>query len=124
MPPCTLLRDPDVPPYGFDTLQGATYVVDPTRPAGARIVDLRIAGAPIDDSRGFTVAINSYRAAGGGDFPHLATAPRVARIDTPMVDLLVAHFERQRDISPAADGNWWLTLPFGQRVADRPPAAR
>ena len=123
-PPCTLLRDPDVPPYGFDTLQGATYVVDPTRPAGARIVDLRIAGAPIDDSRGFTVAINSYRAAGGGDFPHLATAPRVARIDTPMVDLLVAHFERQRDISPAADGNWWLTLPFGQRVADRPPAAR
>ena len=123
-PPCTLLRDPDVPPYGFDTLQGATYVVDPTRPVGERVVDLRLGGQPIDDARAFTVVINSYRAAGGGDVPHLATAPRVSHIDAPMVDLLVAHFERQRDISPAADGNWWLTLPFGQRVADRPPVAR
>jgi 2',3'-cyclic-nucleotide 2'-phosphodiesterase (5'-nucleotidase family) len=123
-PPCIVLRDPDVPPYGFDTLQGATYVVDATRPAGKRVVDLRIDGRAVDTNRITTLAINSYRAAGGGDFPHLAAAPRVARIDTPMVDLLVAYLERRGSVTPAADGNWWLTLPFGQRAVDRPSAIK
>ena len=119
-PPCTLLRDGDLPPYAFDNLQGATYVIDPTRPVGERIVDLRVDGRPIDDGREFAVVINSYRAAGGGDVPHLATAPRLRSIDTPMVDLLVAYLERHPSLAPAADGNWWIAVPLTQRIAPRP----
>jgi hypothetical protein len=65
----------------------------------------------------FTVVINSYRAAGGGGYPHLASAPRIAEIDRPVVDLLVEYFTRHRDITPTADDNWSFTVPLHQAAA-------
>jgi 2',3'-cyclic-nucleotide 2'-phosphodiesterase (5'-nucleotidase family) len=105
-PGCALRRDPRVPSYNFDTLEGATYLVDPAAPIGQRVRGLRFAGAPIQPADVFTVAVNSYRAAGGGGFPHLAAAPRVKEIDRPMVDLIVEYLARHATITPTSDDNW------------------
>jgi 2',3'-cyclic-nucleotide 2'-phosphodiesterase (5'-nucleotidase family) len=118
---CTLLRDPKLPAYNFDSLQGASYLVDPLAPVGERIHGLRVGGRAVTPGELFTVAINSYRGAGGGNYPHLASAPRVKEVDRPMTDLLIEYFERHGQIRPSVDDNWALTIKLGERVA--PPVA-
>ena len=108
---CVLRRDPHVPTYAFDTLEGASYRVDPTAPIGQRIRDLRVAGALVQPKGSFTVAVNSYRATGGGGYPHLATAERVKEIERPMTDLIVDYLRRHGTIAPMADDNWSFTVP-------------
>lgn len=112
-----LLRDPALPPYNYDTLEGATYLVDPTAPIGRRVHGLRVAGKPVQAEDTFTVVINSYRAAGGGGYPHLAGAPRMTEIDRPVLELLVEHFARHERITPAADENWSFAMPLQQAAA-------
>ena len=117
----TLLRDPAVPSYAYDTLEGATYIVDPAAANGQRIRGLRVDGRVVAPEDSFTVAINSYRAAGGGDFPHLRTAERIGRTDRFMVEVLIRYLERTRTLTPTASDNWAFTIPLGQAVAPRTP---
>ncbi len=70
------LIDPSFPAFNFDTLFGLTYTIDPTKApsgvsGGGRISDVACNGQPIRDTDRFLVAVNSYRACGGGDFPNL-----------------------------------------------------
>jgi 2',3'-cyclic-nucleotide 2'-phosphodiesterase/3'-nucleotidase len=118
-----LLRDPELPPYNYDTLEGATYFVDPSAPVGTRVHGLRVGGKAVQAGDTFTLAVNSYRVAGGGSYPHLASAPRVAEIDRPMVELLVEYFIRHGTITPATDENWSFTVPLREAQAPRPNAA-
>jgi 2',3'-cyclic-nucleotide 2'-phosphodiesterase (5'-nucleotidase family) len=114
-----LLRNSDIAPYNFDTLEGATYWVDPSAPVGARIRGLRVAGKPVQGDDSFTVAINSYRAAGGGGYPHLSEAPRVTEIDRSMFELLVEYLVRHGTVTPAADENWSFAVPLRDATAPR-----
>lgn len=115
---CTALRDPGEPPYMFDTMEGVEYAVDLAAPVGERIKALRFAGRPIDLHELFTVVINSYRASGGGGYPHLAEAERVAEVKRPMAEILVDYIRERRKIDPAASGNWVFTLDFATGVAE------
>jgi 2',3'-cyclic-nucleotide 2'-phosphodiesterase (5'-nucleotidase family) len=114
-----LLRDPSLPTYGYDTLEGATYLVDPAAPVGERVRGLRVGGRLVRGDETFTVAINSYRAAGGGGYPHLATAPRVSETDRTMFDLLVEYVVRHGTITPSADENWSFSVPLAEAAAPR-----
>jgi 2',3'-cyclic-nucleotide 2'-phosphodiesterase/3'-nucleotidase len=103
-----LRREPGLPAYSYDTLEGATYFVGPTAPVGARIRGLRVAGRPVKPDEEFALAISSYRGAGGGRYPHLASAPRVREIDRPMVEYFAAHPR----LTPVATENWSFTVPL------------
>jgi 2',3'-cyclic-nucleotide 2'-phosphodiesterase (5'-nucleotidase family) len=109
---CALTRDTKVATYNFDTLQGATYLVDPTRPAGDRVFAIRVTGAEVMPAQSFSLVVNSYRAVGGGGYPHLETAPRIKEIDRTMVELLVAYLGKQQVVTPKADRNWAFVLPL------------
>lgn len=67
------------PDHTYDYVSGVTYDIDIdiARPAGSRIRNLRFAGAPVDDAQRFVLAVNNYRANGGGAFPHVASAPEL-----------------------------------------------
>ncbi|MCF4137833.1 5'-nucleotidase C-terminal domain-containing protein [Streptomyces sp. Tue 6430] len=62
------------PDYNYDYVSGLSYDIDVAQPAGARIRNLTYGGAPLDDARQFVLAVNNYRANGGGAFPHVASA--------------------------------------------------
>ena len=47
---------------------GLTYAYDLTRPAGQRIIDLRLNGVPVAEEQVYRVAMNSFLAAGGDSF--------------------------------------------------------
>jgi 2',3'-cyclic-nucleotide 2'-phosphodiesterase/3'-nucleotidase len=105
---CTVLADPEIPHYNVDSMSGLSYRIDPTRPEGSRIRDLRYGGGELDPEATFTVACNSYRTAGGGNFPHLADAELVWWSSEEMTELIGSYLERHETWRPSADGNWWI----------------
>jgi 2',3'-cyclic-nucleotide 2'-phosphodiesterase/3'-nucleotidase len=105
---CTVLTDASIPEYNVDTMAGLTYSIDPTRPEGSRIRDLRFGGLPIDPEATFTVTCNSYRSAGGGLFPHLAEAEVVWRSSAEMSDLIGDYLMTHQPWRPVVDDNWHI----------------
>ncbi len=65
-------------PYNFDSAAGIDYVVDVSKPEGARISILSMSGgAAFDIDKSYSVALNSYRGNGGGG--HLAEGQALLR---------------------------------------------
>ena len=74
--------------FNYDMVDGVDYTIDLTREPGERIVELSRNGRPVEDGDSFTLAVNSYRAVGGGGFPMIAAAPTVAERLTDMVEVI------------------------------------
>ncbi|MFI2639599.1 bifunctional metallophosphatase/5'-nucleotidase [Streptomyces sp. NPDC018610] len=62
------------PDYNYDYVSGLEYEIDIAQPAGSRIRNLTFGGAALDDAQQFVLAVNNYRANGGGAFPYVASA--------------------------------------------------
>ncbi|MET8243561.1 5'-nucleotidase C-terminal domain-containing protein [Streptomyces sp. NPDC005202] len=62
------------PDYNYDYVSGLAYDIDIAQPAGSRIRNLTYNGAALDDAQQFVLAVNNYRANGGGAFPYVASA--------------------------------------------------
>jgi 2',3'-cyclic-nucleotide 2'-phosphodiesterase (5'-nucleotidase family) len=103
---CTVVADGEIPHYNVDNMAGVDYRIDPTRPEGSRIRDLRVGGLPLDPEAEFIVACNSYRTAGGGFYPHLETAEVVWRSSEELPDLIGDYLDAHRPWRPVVDGNW------------------
>jgi 2',3'-cyclic-nucleotide 2'-phosphodiesterase/3'-nucleotidase len=105
---CTVLTDPAVLHYNVDSFAGVSYRIDPTKPEGDRVRDLRYRGAPLDLHQTFTLVCNNYRAAGGGGFPHLSDAPVEWKSSQEVTQLIGEYLERHDPWRPTVDGNWWI----------------
>ena len=58
----------------FPQVSGLRFQVDPERPAGDRVVDVAVGGAPLDPQRNYTVAIGDYMLSGGDGYSMFAAA--------------------------------------------------
>lgn len=101
--------------FNFDSAAGIRYTVDVTRPQGEKITILSMAdGRPFDLEADYRVAVNSYRANGGGELltvgagiPNERLAERIVNI-TPK-DLryyLTERIEREGTVRPRPLGLW------------------
>jgi 2',3'-cyclic-nucleotide 2'-phosphodiesterase (5'-nucleotidase family) len=52
----------------FPQVSGMAYVFDPTAPAGSRIVEVTVGGAPLDPDRVYRLATNDFVLAGGDGY--------------------------------------------------------
>ena len=57
-----------IPPADFDTLDGCAYTLDLTRPAGARVRDLKVGGVAVTETQTFSLGLTSRRFAGEGGY--------------------------------------------------------
>ncbi|WP_030417913.1 5'-nucleotidase C-terminal domain-containing protein [Streptomyces sp. SCSIO 75703] len=99
------------PDYNYDYVSGLTYEIDVARPAGSRISALRHAGAPVANDQRFVLAVNNYRANGGGAFPHVASAPEVWSESTEIRTRIAEWVTAKGVLDPRdfASADWILT---------------
>jgi 2',3'-cyclic-nucleotide 2'-phosphodiesterase/3'-nucleotidase len=104
--------------YNYDSAAGIVYTVDVTKPAGSRITIASMAdGTPFSLTKTYGVAINSYRAQGGGG--HLVTGAKMNDADVKAMkfvtsstikDLryyLMKWIEGKKEpLTPQPIGNW------------------
>ena len=111
--PPTFAPDRRIPGYNYDVLAGADYTIDLSRPIGRRITSLTYQGRPIADTDSFTVAINNYRASGGGGYDMLRGARTVFESPTEIRELMVEEVRRRGVLRPADYfvENWRLLPP-------------
>ena len=102
------VADPEERLRDCDTLEGAEYEIDVSRPAGKRVISLRRGGKDVADDDVFTVAINSYRASGGGGYPMWKRAGRL-REKGNLRQMLIADARAKKRLKLEPTGNWALT---------------
>ncbi|MCC6243088.1 MAG: 5'-nucleotidase C-terminal domain-containing protein [Gemmatimonadaceae bacterium] len=95
--------DPGIPGYNFDIVSGVDYVLDLSKSIGSRVTQLRYQGAPVAPADSFTMALNNYRAGGGGGFAMLAGAPVVFNKDVDIRQLLIDEVRRVSDAGGTLD---------------------
>ncbi|MEU9994883.1 5'-nucleotidase C-terminal domain-containing protein [Streptomyces sp. NPDC050848] len=99
------------PDYNYDAVFGVTYEIDIAKPAGERIVNLSYGGRPIDPAARFVLAVNNYRASGGGAFPHVANAPQLWANSDEIRNTIIQWVKAKGSIDPGqfASVDWRLT---------------
>ncbi|TVQ16626.1 MAG: bifunctional metallophosphatase/5'-nucleotidase [Balneolaceae bacterium] len=86
------------PGYNFDMVAGAEYVMDIGRPAGERITTLTINGEDVQDTQLITLAVNSYRAQGGGGYSMLSQARVVREINRSVRSMIEEYLSEKGSI--------------------------
>ena len=69
---------------------GFTYAVDMTKPAGSRVVDMRLNGKPVDPAAPYRVTLNNYLASGGDQLSAFTAGTDITDKGIIDLDALVA----------------------------------
>ncbi|MER6981652.1 5'-nucleotidase C-terminal domain-containing protein, partial [Streptomyces carpinensis] len=99
------------PDYNYDYVSGLQYDIDVAQPAGSRIKNLTFDGAALDDAQQFVLAVNNYRANGGGAFPHVASAKELWSESTEIRTRIAEWVTAKGELDPKdfASVDWKLT---------------
>ena len=119
-PPNQPVINDSVPGYNFDVVSGVVYNIDLSRPAGQRIRGLAYAGKIVQPTDSFTMAVNSYRQAGGGGYTMLSRARVVYDKGEDIRELLVNEIRRAGTLQAATFLRpSWAIIPDSARAAAR-----
>ncbi|MFI6961231.1 bifunctional metallophosphatase/5'-nucleotidase [Streptomyces sp. NPDC050149] len=101
----------NTPDYNYDVVSGVTYDVDIAKPNGSRIVNLSFEGKAIDPAAQFVLAVNNYRASGGGNFPHVAGSKQLWANSEEIRTTMIAWVQAKGSVDGAefASVDWRLT---------------
>lgn len=101
--------DPEKPFYRYDTAEGVEYVINLSNPEGERIIRLDFRGKPIERDRVFRVALNNFRALGGGGYiPNIGGVKILWRSKKKIRHLIIDYLRFRRVFRASATGNWNL----------------
>ncbi|MFI0709242.1 bifunctional metallophosphatase/5'-nucleotidase [Streptomyces inhibens] len=109
--PSKITNADGTPDYNYDAVSGVSYEIDIAKPAGQRIGKLMFDGQPVDDAARFVLAVNNYRASGGGNFPHVAAAEQVWSTSDEIRNSIIGWVQENGEIDPVkfASVDWKLT---------------
>jgi 5'-nucleotidase len=65
------VRDYPNPAGGFLQVSGLNFSFDPDKPAGGRVTEVTVGGAPLDDGKNYSLAVNDWLANGGDGYSML-----------------------------------------------------
>ncbi|THF83521.1 bifunctional metallophosphatase/5'-nucleotidase [Cohnella fermenti] len=101
--------DPKPQHYNYDMWEGIEYELDIARPLGDRVVKLEQDGKPLDPAGEYDVAMNNYRAVGGGEYPMFKDKPVVRDITVDVSELLAGYILEKGTIKASVNRNWKVT---------------
>jgi 5'-nucleotidase / UDP-sugar diphosphatase len=90
----------------FPQVAGLRFRYDPARPAGSRVIEVTVGGAPLDPAARYSVATNDYMAGGGDGYAVFKDAkvlidPAAAHL---MASQVIDHVSAKGEIAPAVEG--------------------
>jgi len=99
--------------YGWDMYSGIDYDIDLGQPVGQRVARLQFKGQEVKPDQILTLAINNFRATGGGGFRMFKDAKVLWRGETEIREALADYIAARRTISPrdCFVQNWRLLTP-------------
>ncbi len=87
---------PKVEHYNYDMIDGIDYVYDIKKPFGERLASCKYQDHEIKDTDTFTLALNNYRASGGGDFEMLKDLKVIREIPLDIAELMIEYVRIHR----------------------------
>ncbi len=107
--------NPKMAGYNFDMAEGISYLIDVNAKIGKRIKEVifQKTGKKLDLRKTYKVALNSYRASGGGG--HLSAAginnPNILwQSNEEIRNILIEYIRDKKDITVKVDENWKIVL--------------
>jgi len=90
----------------FPQVSGLSYAFNPDRPVGARVLEVKVAGQPLDDGATYTVATNDFMLGGGDGYAMLRSGEvLISPAGGPlMATAVIEAVQRARVISPRVEG--------------------
>jgi len=90
----------DVRDYQWDLYTGLDYRIDISRPVGQRVVELKYQGRDVAEDQKFVLALNNYRAGGGGGY-HMFQEGRILwKSMSEIRDYMAAYIAARGTIDP------------------------
>lgn len=96
--------------YNWDIYSGIDYGFDLTKPAGSRLTHLRFKGQDVTDAQVFRIAINNYRAGGGGGFAMFREGRVLWTSADGVRDYIARYIGAHADLDPASVNTCNFTL--------------
>lgn len=84
--------------YNYDMVDGLSYTIKVSNPRGSRIINLQKDGQDLDINKTYTIVMNNYRAAGGGDFEMTKNMQVVKNIEESMVHMIYDYLTKHQDL--------------------------
>ena len=96
----------DSEPGGFPHVSGVQFSFDATRKPGARLVDVKVNGLPLDDAKKYTLTTTSFIALDGGDgYSMFKGSPVIIPLERAPIDVdVVRKAFGARAIAPKVEG--------------------
>lgn len=86
-----MFDEPKPQHFNYDMLDGIDYTLKISNPVGQRVTSLTFNGKEVEDNQVFTVAMNNYRASGGGNFHMIPPCKTLLEIQRDMTDILAEY---------------------------------
>ncbi len=81
-----------------------SYAFDPTKPAGERISDVKVAGQPIDLAKVYGVVSNNYVRNGGDGYKMFRGAQNAYDYGPDLADVTAEYMAKMAPVKPMLDG--------------------
>lgn len=90
----------------FPQVSGMTYSYDASRPAGSRIVEVEVAGEPLNMGQTYKLATNDYIFGGGDGYAALTRGKALidAAGGTLMASMVMDYIAKKGEVAPAVEG--------------------
>ena len=88
----------------FPQVAGMTYAFDAAKPAGSRISDVMIAGAPLDLAKTYSVVSNNYVRHGGDGYKMFRSAMNAYDFGPDLADVTAEFLAKNGAFTPYKDG--------------------
>lgn len=91
--------DPKPLHFEYDMMDGLDYTINVSKPFGSRIEQVVINAQPLDEEKIYTLVVNNYRMAGGGNYHCLKSGEIIMDDGIEMVEIMAEYIMKHSPIT-------------------------
>ncbi|NYC94122.1 5'-nucleotidase C-terminal domain-containing protein [Clostridium acetobutylicum] len=92
--------------YNYDMWEGIEYEINVSKKIGERVTKLNYKGMPVNMEQDYNIALNNYRAAGGGNYYMFKDKEIVRDIPIDISELIANYFLKNKEVVAEVNKNW------------------